>query len=36
MKESLILVQKNLLKFMSLLRDFSMEYRDLPTLGFTQ
>eukprot|EP01080_Neovahlkampfia_damariscottae_P010937 gene10937-3643_t len=35
MKESLILVKKDLLNFMNLLRNFAMENRDIPTLGFT-
>ena len=36
MKESLILVKKGLLNFMSLLRNFALENKDIPTLGFTQ
>ncbi len=35
LRESLQLVRKRLLKVMSLLRNFSMEYRSQATLGFT-
>lgn len=33
MRESLELVKKNLLKLISLLRDASLKYKDIPTLG---
>ena len=35
MKEGLVLVRKKLINTIKLLSDFAMEYRDLPTLGFT-
>jgi len=34
-KESLDLIRKKLLKTMENLADFSLEYKDIPTLGFT-
>ncbi len=35
MYEGLKLIKSKLLKVISLLRDFAMEYKDMPTLGFT-
>ena len=35
MKESLILIRSKLVKFLTLLKRFAVENRDLPTLGFT-
>lgn len=35
MYEALNLVKKKLLKVISLLKDFALEYKDMPTLGFT-
>lgn len=35
MDEALELIKKKLIKVISLLRDFALEYKDLPTLGFT-
>lgn len=35
MKEGMQILQKRLLKLMSLLKDFALKYKDLPTLGFT-
>ncbi|MFA9397170.1 MAG: adenylosuccinate lyase [Clostridiaceae bacterium] len=35
MKEALLLIRKKLLSTISALRNFSVEYKDMPTLGFT-
>ena len=35
MKESLFLIRSKLVKFLTLLKRFAVENRDLPTLGFT-
>jgi adenylosuccinate lyase len=35
MKESLCLIRTKLVKLLSILRDFALKYKDLPTLGFT-
>jgi len=35
MKESLQLVQNKLLKLFNIMKEFSIKYKDLPTLGFT-
>lgn len=35
MDEALELIKKKVIKVVSLLRDFALEYKDLPTLGFT-
>jgi len=35
LKDGMVILQKQLLHLMSLLKDFSLEYKDLPTLGFT-
>lgn len=35
MREALILVKKKIINILSSLKDFSLKYKDLPTLGFT-
>lgn len=35
MKESLLLVRKKLVKLLRLLKDFSIKFKDMPTLGYT-
>lgn len=35
MKESLCLLRTKIVKLLSILRDFALKYKDLPTLGFT-
>ncbi|MDY0236498.1 MAG: adenylosuccinate lyase [Gudongella sp.] len=35
MKEGLVLIRKKLINTIKLLSEFAMEYKDLPTLGFT-
>lgn len=35
MREALLLIQRKLVKVLAILKEFSIKYRDLPTLGFT-
>lgn len=35
MKEALILIKKKIINILSSLKDFSLKYKELPTLGFT-
>jgi len=35
MKEGMQLLQKQMLQLMTLMKDFALQYKDLPTLGFT-
>ena len=35
LKESLILIQKKLISLLSIMKEFSLKYKSLPTLGFT-
>lgn len=35
MKEALVLIEEKLLRLLSVMKEFAIQYRDLPTLGFT-
>lgn len=35
MKQALLLVRRKLLKLLNVMKDFALQYKDLPTLGFT-